>query len=363
MIEDRRPGETLEQFAIRKAWELGHFWNPKNPNGANVEQADLTKLTVADPVVVDAFRSLALSDTTNYAKHVFQAHGRPPEFDGQFGPALQAMVQDPAGRCPVPDYAPPAGVVFAFDDPDIQQIVVKMQAQSTQKATGNGNWEGCHNVGNAHCAIVQVNPGNMPSFLAPVFKTVITRVQKAYADVGLLLRYVDMSKTDILTGEKLSTGVNIDCSFSTSSSGWIGLAQVSSSESCSGRLFQKFLSTYRGGSSNEAITTQWITLLKHESAHNCGFLHTNGGVMNPSIVNNLAPEWSASDPTTPKLKKAFSGVPVLIPGSPAPEPGPDPTPRPPADSVQEQLDALRMQNIIQDVQLTWLIGKVNSLKK
>jgi hypothetical protein len=356
MISDRRTDESLQEYAIRRAWQLGHFWNPANPDGLNVKQSDLKHLSIQDKVVIDAFRSLALSDVSSYAKHVFEKHGRAPQFSGNYGPAMEALVLESGQRCPVPDFLPPQGVVFAFDDPELQKVVEHMQANAVQMATGNGNWEGCHNIGNAHCAIVQVNPGNMPSFLSPLFKTVITRVQKSYADIGLLLRYVDMSKIDILTGEKLDTGVNLDFSFSTSSSGWIGLAQVSSNESCSGRLFQKFLSTYRGGNSDDAVITQWTTLIRHETGHNCGFLHTNSGVMSPTIVNNLPPEWSATDPTTPKLKAAFSGVPVPIPGSPGPAPGPGP--QPPVDPVQAQIDALRLKNVIQDVQLEWLIKQV-----
>lgn len=356
MIEDRRPEESLEQFAIRKAWELGHFWNPASPNGANVKQEDLSRLKVTDPVVVDAFRSLALSDTTNYARHVFEVHGRPPQFDGQYGPAMEAMIFDSAGRCPVPDFSPPPGVVFAFDDPDLQIVVETMQARAVLPALGNGNWQSCHNIGDAHCATVMVNPGNLPSFLMPVFKKVLTRVQKAYADIGLLFRFLDMSKVDLLTGEKFDSNINIDMSFSTSSDGWIGLAIVGTGERCSGRIWAKFLATYRGGGNEDAIITQWTTLVKHELAHNCSFTHSSGGVMNPSIVNGLPPEWSANDPTTPKLKKAFGGVPVPIPGSPGPTPGP--APQPPADPVQAQIDALRLKNIVQDVQLEWLIKQV-----
>ena len=79
--------------------------------------------------------------------------------------------------------------------------------------------------------------------------------------------------------------------------------------------------------------------------------------MNPSIVNGLPPEWSANDPTTQKLKKAFSGVPVPVPGS-APNPNPNPNPQPPSDPVQEQLDAIRLHNVIQDVQLSYILRKI-----
>ena len=75
--------------------------------------------------------------------------------------------------------------------------------------------------------------------------------------------------------------------------------------------------------------------------------------MNPSIINGLPSEWVSSDPTTPKLKKAFSGVAIPIPGSPVPGPGPGP--QPPADPLQAQIDALRQQNLIQDIQLQYLL--------
>ncbi len=352
MIEDRRPGESLEQFAIRKAWEYGHFWNPSNVNGANVKQSDLLTLRAKDQVVIEAFRSLALSDVTSYARHVFEIHGRPPQFDGHFGPALQAMVEDPAGRCPVPDFAPPPGVVFAFDDPSLQQVVEQMQARGTQPALGNGNWQSCHNIGNAHCATVMVDMTGLPTFLTGIFGKVLTRVQKAYADIGLLFRFLDKQKKDMLTGDVFDSNVNIDMSFANSSSGWIGLAIVGTGETCGGRIWAKFLNTYKGGSTDEAIITQWTTLIKHELCHNCGFSHSNGGVMNPSIVNNLPPEWSANDPTTPKLTRAFSGVPVAVPGG---GPTPNPGPTPPDMSIQAQIDSLRQQNLIQDIQLQYLL--------
>lgn len=356
MSGDRKSGETLEQFAIRKAWEYGHFWNPSLPNVQNVKQADLTSLRATDAVVVEAFRSFALSDVSRYAKHVFNIHGRAPVFDGQFGPAVQAMMEDAGGRCPVPDYAPPKGVVFSFDDPDLQHVVEQMQARGVQAALGNGNWQNCHNVNDAHCATVQVDPSGLPSFLSPVFKTVLTRVQKAYADIGLLFRFLDGQKKDILTGEEFNSNINIDMSFSSSSSGWIGLAIVGTGETCGGRIWAKFLNTYKGGTTQESVITQWTSLIKHELCHNCGFSHSSGGVMNPSIVNNLPPEWSDSDPTTPKLKRAFSGVPVAVPGG-----GPTPIPPvdPPTDSIQAQINALRQENLIQGVQIQYLLNRIN----
>lgn len=355
---DRRPNENVQQYAIRRAWELGHFWNPNTPDGWNVKQADLPRLSITDQVVIDAFRSLALSDVTNYARHVFAMHDRPPEFDGHFGPALEAMVLDPAGRCPVPDHAPPPGVVFAFDDPNLQEVVTQMQARAVAPALGVGNWKSCHRIGNAHCASVQVNPANLPAFLQPVFKKVLTRVQAAYAGVGLLFRFLDMNKVDLLTGEQWDSNINIDMSFVKSSDGWIGLAIVGTAEQCAGRIWCRFLATYRGGSNEDAIVTQWTTLLKHELGHNTGRSHTNGGVMNPSIVNGLPAEWTDSDPSTAWLRKQFGGVPVAIPGGPVPGPVPPSAPVPPADSIQAQLDAIRLENLIQRIQIDHILSRL-----
>ena len=108
----RKPGETISQFAIRVAWETGHFWSPDNPDGANLKQEDLASLRADDPVVVKAMISMSKMDAGRYTKHVLDQHGRAPQFDGVIGPAIQAMVSEENGRCPVPDFAPPPGVLF-----------------------------------------------------------------------------------------------------------------------------------------------------------------------------------------------------------------------------------------------------------
>lgn len=344
-----RVGETVSQFAIRKCWELGHFWSPSNPEGQTLSQSDLASLTVSDDVVVKALISLSKSSVG--------PDGKIREFQGPTSPEMQAILEE--SRCPVPDFAPPPGVVFAFDDPDLQQIALKMQ-KDAQEAIGTGNWPGCNNVGNFHCAAIGVNDSGLPSFLKPLFLQVLTNVRKAYAGVGLLLKFIQNGK-DVLIGTPFSGQINSDMSFVPSSSGWIGLAIVGQNESCASKIWCKFLSTYKGGSTDAAIIQQWTTLIKHELGHNCGRSHTSGGVMNPSIVNGLPTEWGPEDPSTSWLKGQFGGVPVPIPGGDPPEP-----PNPPS-TLEQRVHKLEVDfavyNATVDFRINELKARVKALEE
>jgi len=357
----RQPRESVSQFAIRVAWETGHFWNPSNPDGLNITQEDLVNLRADDPVVIAAMISMSKMEPARYAKHVLEQHGRGPDFDGVIGPAIAAMVSEPNGRCPVPDFAPPPGVSFQFDDPDLQLVVERMQLDAVlgaSRAFGSGNWNGCHDVGQFHCAAIGVNLSGVPAFLSPLLITVLRNVQRAYAGVGLLFRFINASQ-DMLTGESFSGQINSDMSFVSSSSGWIGLAIVGQGETCGSKIWCKFLSTYKGGSDNAAIVTQWTTLIKHELGHNCGRSHTSGGVMNPSIVNNLPVDWVANDPSTSWLKGQFGGVPVPIPGA---GPTPPPAPNPPTD-FEQRLRALELKDVVHQVTLDYYGREIKKIKE
>lgn len=352
-MSQRKPGETISQFAIRTAWETGHFWSPDNPEGKNLQQVDLALLRPDDPVVVAAMISMAKADMTRYTRLTLEKHGRPPEFDGVIGPAIEAMIVN-GGRCPVPDFAPPPGTSFTFDDPDLQKVVERMQIDA-QCAFGSGNWKGCHNVGDFHCASIRVDASGLPDFLKPLFVQVLRNVQAAYAGVGLLFRFISTGGADLLTGESFSGNINSDMSFVNSSSGWIGLAIVGQGETCGSKIWCKFLATYRGGSSDAAIIQQWSSLIRHELGHNCGLGHSNGGTMNPSLINGLPVLWEQSDPSTQKLQQMFGGVPVPVPGGSPPD-----IPIPP-NSVEQRILAMEVKNIIQDVTLKWCVEKVKNL--
>ncbi len=342
-MRSRKPGESFQQYVIAVLWETGRLFS--------VPQASLGTLTLADKVVIDALIDLMKMHAGEVANRTLDIHGRLPVFDGHVGPAMvKFFEEDIQNRCPVPDYAPPKGVVFQFEDPYLQEVALAMQA--AEPALGVGNWKACHNVGDAHCATVLVDPANMPVHVQGSWTTILRLVQKSYADVGLLFRFLDQQRRDYLTGETVDSNINIDLSFVNRSDGWIGLAIVGNNQTCGSRIWCRFLATYKGGSTDQQVVQQWVSLLKHELGHNCSFGHTTGGVMNPSLIPGLPTEWTASDPTTPKLKREFGGVPVPIPGGGGNDPKP---PKPPVSNLQSQIDDLNLRVSLQEIQLKWLM--------
>lgn len=230
------------------------------------------KLTLADKCVQEAVRSWQSLDA-NFDNVAMAMHQRPCTPDGDVGPATLAMVSIP--RCEVPDYQKPSDVAAAV---------------------GRGNWPRCHDVGDFHAVSVRIK-NSPPSHLAPVFDEVKRRTIQAYAELGLLIHFDGRSP------------VQLEMSFVSRSSGWIGLAQVVNGASCSSNNWCQFLASYRGGNSSEAVAQQWTTLIKHELGHNCGMGHSRGGVMNPSIVNGLPISWKG-DPSHGLLTSRFGGEPV-----------------------------------------------------
>ena len=198
-------------------------------------------------------------------------HSRPARFDGEIGPATIRAMQAP--RCGCQDYGP-----------------------KVQPATGSGSWKGCHDIGDFHSAKVRVDKSGMPAFLAPFFGDVWSRMEAAYMDIGLKFY------------QSGSNSGNIDFSFVSSSRGWIGLAVVGQQESCNSNIWCKFLARYQPAN----VLNEWTTLIMHELGHNAGLHHSRGGVMNPSIVQGLAPTWRG-DPSESILVRYYGGVPIEPP--------------------------------------------------
>lgn len=194
-----------------------------------------------------------------------------------------------------------------------------------EAALGTGGWRGCHGLSDAHAAIVDVDPARMPGFLKPEFVNVLRRVQRSYAEIGLLFRFRNQDGLDMINGERISDHHrNIRMTF-TRGSNWIGLAIVGNghNQQCSSEIWAKF--DYRYQPRN--VVSEWTTLIKHELGHNAGLRHTRGGVMNPSIVNGLPVSWKG-DPHEETLRKWYGGDPVEVPGNPKPPEDDDDWPAP-----------------------------------
>lgn len=246
--------------------------------------------SIDDPVVQQALAEYQAFDA-NVDLYCHREHGRALIPDGGIGPATIAAMSAP--RCGHPD------------------------TDAAVPAQGTGNWAGCHGIGDFHRAIVRVNESGMPSHLRGVFwEQVIPNVRESYRELGM----------DFV----ISTGAgnrNIDFSFVPRSDGWIGLAIVGTNQSCGSTIWCRYLATYRPSD----VVNEWTTLIKHELGHNCGLRHSNGGVMNPSIVRGLPVSWRG-DPSEPILRRWFGGEPV------PPETPPDP-PEPPQTPLEERVAA------------------------
>lgn len=252
---------------IARLDQLGHL---KNPFGAHkVIERPVTELTLNSQEVKDAIRSYQALNKNTLDDLVKKHHGRSKSFiDGDLGPATKELFT--ISRCGLPDYS------------------------DQEMAVGQGNWKRCNNIGEYHCAIVSIKT-KIPSFLEPHFDEVWERVVNSYAELGLMLIRDDNHQSP-----------QINVYFQVPDSGWIGLAIVSNNSTCSsGPIWAKFDQNYRPSN----IVSEWTTLLKHEFGHNCGMMHSNGGVMNPSIVQGLPISWR-NDPSYPLLSARFGGAAV-----------------------------------------------------
>ena len=342
---------SVFEIAVRVLHQTGHLWE--------VKQEDLYLLKPSDQVFIDGLIRFTKLDSSRYTRHVINAHGRLPTFDGEVGPAVAAMVTEEGGRCWVPDIAPPPDAEFQFEDPALQLVAQRMQLNAVMAATGAGNWAGCWGVGNYHCAICQIDDTNLPSHVRPVWLEILKECQEAYAVFGLLIYFVDRNMVDLLTGKKVNGTANTKLKFVMSSSGWIGLAIVGQGETCGDVIWIQLLATFARSEVVSIIKLVWWALLTHEFGHNCGFGHTNGGIMNPSLIRPTRTRWEPSDPTVPKLKLGYGGQPVPIPGS-GPTPPAPPVP-PIAKTVEERLWALELQANVHGIALNHLAAEVKKL--
>ena len=187
--------------------------------------------------------------------------------DGIAGPKTLYAMSVP--RCGHPDFEDPE---FGF------------------RAIGKGSWpEPCQKAG----VKVSVDKSKLPSKLKASIDSIIQRVFKAYAGVGLKLVLVD-------------SDANIRVSWRNLAGSTIGLAEFNN-ESCSDSVFCYLDPSYAPNDQ------QVVDLLAHEMGHNCNLEHTRGSdpnVMNSYILTAASDPWSTKDPSYKTLVKYFSGEPI-----------------------------------------------------
>jgi hypothetical protein len=261
---------------IRLLDTTGHLRRPfGTPDQGPWPITELDHLTLEVAEVREAVKSYQAMYATQLepliATHHPQRQSAAVIVDGEIGPAMLDLLNQPRCRCP--DYM-----------------------MGPEQLVGSGNWKGCHGIGDFHAAIVRV-ANALPPFLTPHFGAIWQRVVQSYEEIGL--RFVR---------DDTSARPNIDISFVEPDGGWIGLAIVGQNETCATKIWARFDKDYRPAN----IVSEWTTLIRHELGHNCGLGHSQGGCMNSYIVAGLLPTWRG-DPSYPLLAKRYGGQPV--PGS------------------------------------------------
>jgi len=272
-----------EKQIIQLLADTGHLHAPFGDTRSVQDHVD--NLKIGDRAVrlaIESYQDMhSFSAESFVAKHYPRRLSAAMRVDGQLGPAMLELMEQP--RCQCKDYDLP-----------------KEESYEVEEAQGSGNWRGCHGIGNFHSAIAKFHSNYpVPSFLAPHFDTIWEGVVSSYAEVGLLW-----------TRDDNASRPNVDVYFVRPDGGWIGLAIVSNRETCSGKIWAKFDKNYRpGGGDTAVLINRWISLMKHEFGHNCGLSHSRGGVMNSYLLGGLPISWK-DDVSYPLLKQRFGGEPI-----------------------------------------------------
>ncbi len=290
------------QGVLERLVHLGYHYHPGFVDAHNLREAkpsSLKNLTVYDreaKAMIAGFQSFLSND---FNRHSYAVNGRTGYPDGELGPATLAHITEE--RCEVPDFFPPEHEAYK---------------------QGTGNWKGCWGIGDFHCCRDKVDDRLMPAHVKRNWPAIVTTVQAAYAQMGLLwLPSKDWSE------------YNTDLYWKTKSTGWIGLASVMNGRTC-GKSGMNSYATYYAKSKPDAwIVQHWSVLMLHEKFHNCGFMHSNGGIGNPSLRPGTKPTW-IGDVSESRMRAKFGGVPVPIPGGPVTPPPVSPPPvNPPGPPV------------------------------
>jgi hypothetical protein len=277
-------------------WEYGHLQVPKE---------DLPSLKLNDNEVVDALASIQALDA-NANRLALAHHGRSINADGDYGPATHDLLTLP--RCGEPDH-----VRFG-------------QAQDPiDAATGGGSWPipGC-------------NPNDPQrssrhSVRFHVDRTRATAKQKSYLDKCLLGAQHCCAEAGLQVYLTDGPEAELTISFGPISGNVIGYFYLfQRGNSCSTSLSGKLDINY------QPDWYQFCLLIIHEAlGHGLGHEHTNGGIMNPSLLRTPANpstgyptyknDGARNNTAWKRMVSWYGGEPVPVPGVDPPTDPIDPT--------------------------------------
>lgn len=291
------------------AYHYGHRWNPAFPNLLNLDESRVAKMDGSEPDAKDLISSWQALDG-NVERLVNAFHGRALEPDGDVGPASEAVLN--FHRCPLPDYPPPPGAAFHYDDPTLQRIVERMQG-----ATGSGSWPaGCHGTAGVHEVTVSYDEAGFSEAQQEWMPYFREHNALAVGLMGLKILEVPVGELANVRFYERSFGGNT-----------IGMAEFNNG-ACGDSVFCTVTRRY-------APNRKMFTIVgMHEFGHTMNFTHSNRFIMNASIME--VPEWwvqfdAAGNVTYQDVryregKRFFGGLPITPTVPPVPPPPGPPAP-------------------------------------
>ena len=258
---------------LLEAYRRGHAWNSAYPNLANLDEGRIRSMDGSERDAKDLMASRQSIDA-NMDKLVDAFHSRLPQFDGDVGPATEALLK--LRRCPLPDHPPPPGAQFHFDDPELQAIVESMQeAAQVERSITGPYWRECDPQRKGiHSLVIGIDAERAPSVFKENQAHILAERTRIAAEIGVAVRFI--------INPQSMDGLQQYQVYKPIAGGVIGMNYFPQSNSC-GRIPNGSMdSTY-----NPSNVRLHISLGTHESeGHGFGFNHTRGGIMNPSIIDS-----------------------------------------------------------------------------
>jgi hypothetical protein len=316
----KRPAKAIdEKQLLAFLYRIGAFWNPLFPNGRNVDQSNVAKLTLKHALAKHAVASWQGLDA-NFNSFARMIHRRDVVPDGDVGPVTAAMLTVP--RCAMPDFAPPPDARFQYDDPGVQNAVESYQRYAEAGYTGgSGSWpKGCDpQRPDVHSVVVAIDTSAASSSQKQIIDQVLKYVEQTEAEIGQSVRHVR-------DGSFANPHHNVR--YESIAGSVIGYAYFPTPDTCRQTVQARIDNTFN------ASLPVMAELLTHEyKGHSDGLEHTSGGIMNPSIGNPTSRATWIGDPSFGWKRRYFGGSPLptgpVDPPPPPPPPNPDPPPSPP----------------------------------
>lgn len=281
-----------------RLWYLGYLWDLPLSTAQTLDENS--------GQFRDAVAKLQTTHLASYLEAGQLIHGRAVRVDGLPLDATKHLLNPTMRLCGLPDIAPTPEQFAKIVPAEVSLQWYRCVKTMVQEAQGSGSWKaGCYpQIYKDHCVTVHFDTSHFTKSWLDNWTEIKSRVLKAFAEVGVLLKEVE-KKSD----------ANLHVSHQ-NGRGWIGLAQLpGSNPSCSLQLFCYVDTSFFRGIDSAC------QLLCHELGHNNNLGHTSQSVRN---VMSPVINWREvgfvgfpkDDASRSTLDRYYGGEPVILDNDP-----------------------------------------------